>query len=311
MLFSIFLLKTVFTESEDCLDLINFALGIKLQTVQPPTIWNQLQVDCCTTSGITCDGNQRVTRILWSSLYFDGIINGSAMPTNLVEMRLNDNRLTGTIPENMPTGLRVLDLQRNKLTGRIPVLPSNLNTLDVAECNLSGELPPFPDTLSLFYLSFPGDVGMRFTGTLRLNRPSQIFIYNNWITDIVIQDTSAIHPAYCDISNNPLLGNPNIARLTMCTQTGLYNATSLPKTVTIIQKMETFMLNIYDISTSRLPTNTHMMLETTSTNIGITSTSPLPTSTHKMLQKTSTNIGMKTPTSTILGANLEIGRAHV
>ena len=70
-----------------------------------------------------------------------------------------------------------------------------------------------------------------FTGSLRLNQPIQLYINDNWITDVVIQDNSTL-TSYCDLSNNPLLGNPNIAELTGCTKSGLYSAEMLPNTKT-------------------------------------------------------------------------------
>ena len=91
---------------------------------------------------------------------------------------------------------------------------------------MSGDLPSFPSTLRHLSLGYPGQPGNHFTGTLRLNRPIELWINDNWITDVVIQDGSVLATSgyYCDLSNNPLLGNPNILGLTRCFKNGLYSA---------------------------------------------------------------------------------------
>ena len=45
-----------------------------------------------------------------------------------------------------------------------------------------------------------------------------------------LQDTSLLVTGECDLSNNPLLGNPNIDGLPTCTTTGIYSAGLLPVT---------------------------------------------------------------------------------
>ena len=64
-----------------------------------------------------------------------------------------------------------------------------------------------------------------------MNRPTDFYVNDNFIADIFIKDTSLL--TTCDISRTPLLGNLNIVNLTMCTQTGLYSASSLPKTISL------------------------------------------------------------------------------
>ena len=120
-------------------------------------------------------------------------------------------------------------LAHNKLTGNLPtVYPTGFRSIHVDDNLLGGDLPIFPSTIAVLYLGWLG-IGNRFTGTLRLTRPVVVGIDTNWITDIVIADTSAI--TSCILSNNPLLGNSNIALLTMCTKNGLYSPSLLGKTV--------------------------------------------------------------------------------
>ena len=151
------------------------------------------------------------------------------LPSGLTDLYLDQNQLTGIIPINLPMNLQRVRLWSNRLTGGIPlVLPNNLISFWIDGNFLSGDLPLFPASLSFIGLGYPDETQNQFSGILRLNRPIELYINDNWITDVVIQDSSAL--AYCDLSNTPLLGNPNIANLTMCTKIGLYNASLLPNT---------------------------------------------------------------------------------
>ena len=57
-------------------------------------------------------------------------------------------------------------------------------------------------------------------------RRAQMEKWRKWLLNSSALATSG----NCDLSNNPLLGNPNIAGLTMCTKNGLYSAALLPIT---------------------------------------------------------------------------------
>ena len=240
---------TIYAYSTDCPNLVNLARGLGVQSVNP-TLWTELQGDCCSATGVVCF-NQLVISISWSNMGLRGTINGTAIPSGLTFIDLYRNKLSGRLPLSFPAGLTDLYVHYNNLNGSIPVLPNPLNYLYLhfnllsgviptipnglkelfVEGNaLYGDLPIFPNTLQYFYLGFPGQPGNHFSGTLRLNRPIHLYINDNWITDIIIQDGSQINPSFCDLSNNPLLGNPNIAGLTMCTKIGLYSASLLPVT---------------------------------------------------------------------------------
>ena len=228
------LLIKVFAFSVDCPNLRNLASGLGMQSGNP-TIWTQLQGDCCTADGVVCV-SQGVTEISWVNIILYGMINGTAIPNGITRLILWDNQLTGSIPSIFPGGLKILDLNYNRLTGSIPsTLPSGLTHFYLDGNQLSGDLPIFPISLQLLYLGYPGNPGNYFTGTLRLNQPNEVYINFNWITDVIIQDRSQINPSQCDLSNNPLLGNPNIALLTMCAKNGLYSASLLPNTLTTIK----------------------------------------------------------------------------
>ena len=261
-------LKVIYAISVDCPNVIQFAYNLGLQTASP-TIWSLIQVDCCSFPGVKCDGNQRVYQINFFQLGLNGTINGTAIPSTVTYLSLSNNylltgsipltlpaglthflayrnRLNGTIPKVLPNGLIVLNVHINKLIGNIPLqLPAGLKTLELYNNQLSGDLPQFPSTLENIRLGVSGYPGNCFSGTLNLNRPILLSINYNWITDVVIQDSSVLETGsvLCDLSNNPLLGNPNVARLTNCTKNGLYSADLLPKTHSTLSFPQTLMLN--------------------------------------------------------------------
>ena len=177
-----------------------------------------------------------MTEITWYNKRLNGTINGTAIPSNVVYLSLSYNFVAGRIPNSLPTGLRHLYLHSNLITGSIPnALPSGLLHLWIYGNQMSGDLPFFPSTLQYLYLGYPGYPGNHFTGSLKIYQPIQLNIIDNWITDVVINNSSVLATGgfLCDLSNNPLLGNPNIAGLLMCTKNGLYSAGFLPETRTM------------------------------------------------------------------------------
>ena len=257
--------------SVDCPDIINLAKGLYINLRQP-SIWSALQIDCCATSGITCDGNQRVSQINWSNMALYGTINGTALPSELIRLYLYTDYLSGTLPksfpsklevlhlahnpllsgsipslpsgltylnifdcrltENIPTlpsGLLYLDLSHNKLSGSIPAIPNGLKYLHLHDNQLSGDVPPMPPSVNDVCFGYPGEPGNHFTGSLVLYQTTHVLINYNWITDLIIQDAGLL--VACQVSDNPLLGNPHLVNLTICIQNNLFNASLLPMTI--------------------------------------------------------------------------------
>ena len=221
--------STIYAVSSDCPNMVELARGFGMQTTRP-AIWTALQGDCCIASGVTCDVSQRVTQISWFNIGLNGTINGTAIPSSVTLLHLYNNAaITGSIPSSLPSGLVELSVRGNQM---------------------SGDLPSFPSTLQYLALGYPGSPQNHFTGSLRLNRPFELYINFNWITDVVVQDSSGL--SICNLSNNPLLGNPNIVGLTMCTQNGLYSASLLPNTklTTALAKTTTTTFGTFSYGTT-------------------------------------------------------------
>ena len=214
--------QTSLISSSDCLKMIQFALGLGMNTSQP-SIWSSLQGNCCLATGVSCT-NKRVTSVKWGDLQlYGGVIDGNSIPVGVQYLWLFQNLLVGNIPTNLPPGLISMNLGDNRLTGSIPNLPANLTELYLDGNRLTGDLPTFPLPIWIIYLGSPMNIGNRLSGTLSLYRPREVYITDNLITNVNIQDISLIDPSNCDLSSNPLLGNPNITGLSMCTQNKLFN----------------------------------------------------------------------------------------
>ena len=230
--------------SEDCPNVIQLALGLQMDVVQP-LLMSQLQTDCCNATGITCF-EQNVIIVVWSGYRLNGTINATAIPVTLVNFDLQRNLITGKVPsfqngirniflsDNLLNGtipaitssILYLDLSRNQLTGSIPELPNNLSNLYLFGNQLTGIIPPLPSTLNNLRLGHPSYLGNHLQGTIYLIQPVRLMINGNWITNVIVNDTSQL--SQCDLSQNPLLGIPSLDSLPMCLQNGLYSANTLP-----------------------------------------------------------------------------------
>ncbi|KAK3018150.1 hypothetical protein RJ639_003820, partial [Escallonia herrerae] len=133
--------------------------------------WDPTLVDPCTWFHVTCDSDNRVTRLdlgnaklsgnlvpelgklerlQYLELYMNSLVGSVPAELgglkSLVSLDLYHNNLTGTIPPSLSklSNLRFLRLNRNKLTGRIPrklTKLGNLKILDVSNNDLCGTIP--------------------------------------------------------------------------------------------------------------------------------------------------------------------------
>ena len=282
-----------FSLSVDCRDIVNFALGLNMDNVNP-TRFDQVKLNCCQTTGITCS-NQRVTFINWSSLNLNGKVNLTAITSKVTTIYLYSNRLTGFIGQ-LPSTLQLISLNNNYLTGILPILPEGLSTFDIFYNQMYGELISFPSTLTFFSASYndlngtipvlPGNMdtlaldytlvsghipylpmslitlslgSTGFTGTVRINVAKYIILAGNKITNVVIYDMSLISSSSaCDLSYNPLLNNPNIANLTKCQRDGL----TLPFIETTLVSLIPTVMPTLSTTTTLMPTS-HSLLDYT------------------------------------------------
>ena len=215
----------------DCQNVVNFAIGLGLDVSQP-TEMSKLRLNCCTAPSMDCIG-QAVTGINWGSMGLTGSMNGTAIPKSTRLLMLDFNSIVGKIPDFSTTGIQNLWLDHNFLSGELPeAYPVGFYEIHADDNYLTGDVPLFPSTLVTCYLGWSAG-GNKLTGTLIIGTPLNVGITSNWIADIIIGDTSQI--IRCDLSRNPLLGNPRLTSLTMCSKSGLYSplrtlSTSLSKT---------------------------------------------------------------------------------
>ena len=146
-----FLITTLVFGSVDCPNLITFAQGLHMD-VQNPSIWSELQIDCCSATGVVCPST-RVTEISWASRNLNGTILGNLLPATLTAIDLSFNSLTGSIP-SLPPSLVYIRLFNNALSGSIPTIPSSCWLLALQSNSLTGSVPAYPLGLQLINLSF-------------------------------------------------------------------------------------------------------------------------------------------------------------
>ena len=150
-------------------------------------------------------------------------------PKSLKQIFLTHNLLNGSFP-TLPVDAKDVRSGFNYFTGSFPSpFPTVLAEMYLHENLFSGDLPTFPNSLKYVYLNTVNAVKInRFTGSMVLSSPGYFRIPHTFITDLIVWDPN--HIENCDISDTPLYGNPHIRNLTICAQTGLYNASSLPQT---------------------------------------------------------------------------------
>eukprot|EP00835_Amoeboradix_gromovi_P000849 NODE_32_length_32166_cov_0.707737.p2 type:complete len:406 gc:universal NODE_32_length_32166_cov_0.707737:12297-13514(+) len=182
-------------------------------------------------------------------------VTPSDLPLSLQHLDLSDNMINGSIPTVLPTGLLSLLLNKNKLSGSLPSsIPSGLVSLDFSNNNLSG---PVPDLSSIEYIYLNKDVPPynQFTGGISVLKPKELYVPNNLITNILINDTQQL--IICNISNNPLLAHINDTSLSSCIKDGLYNQSTAPPLIGTLDLSTTsdYKESLQSVSTSILTTS--------------------------------------------------------
>ncbi|OIW04161.1 hypothetical protein TanjilG_00721 [Lupinus angustifolius] len=109
--------------------------------------WDPTLVSPCTWFHVTCNSDNRVTRLELYENNIEGVIPPElGNLTNLVSLGLYNNNISGTIPPSLGNlkSLVFLRLNNNRLTGPIPkelVNLRNLKVLDISNNNLCGTIP--------------------------------------------------------------------------------------------------------------------------------------------------------------------------
>ncbi|CAL4964138.1 unnamed protein product [Urochloa decumbens] len=85
--------------------------------------WDPTLVNPCTWFHVTCNRDNRVTRVdLGNSNLSGSLVPELGHLEHLQYLRLNDNRLTGPVPRELTkiSSLKVIDVSNNDLCGTIP-----------------------------------------------------------------------------------------------------------------------------------------------------------------------------------------------
>ena len=204
----IFFKFAVYSVCNDNDSILIFATSLQLD-IRQPAIMTQLRNDCCTATGVSCNGNGFVDSIYWNSRGLTGTVNVTALPPSVTILWIQYNYLTGILPNLHGTNVIDFRADSNYLSGSVSLMPPTLKYLVLGwygNCMGAGQQT-------------------HGYGKLFLYQPIEIHIVGNFITDVIIANTSNL--ITCDLSNTPLLGNPNVVNLTMCAKNNLYSTNLL------------------------------------------------------------------------------------
>lgn len=156
--------------------------------------------DCCHWEGIGCDNNDRVSSLLLPFKQLRGFIHPSiANLTNLIQLNLSNNFISGPLPHSFFTSLnqlQIIDLSSNHLSGELSVnggLPITVKTLDISNNHFNGtvqssflskalELESFNVSNNIFAGSIPSSICTYSPSLLRLD-----FSYNDFHGEIPLE----------------------------------------------------------------------------------------------------------------------------
>ncbi|XP_057524764.1 probable LRR receptor-like serine/threonine-protein kinase At1g12460 [Amaranthus tricolor] len=128
--------------------LLQFKSNVSNDPLNVLSSWVVSSDPCQNFTGITCDSNQNVARIVLWNTSLSGVLSPvlSGLPS-LRSITLFGNRFTGNIPEEYGKikTLWKLNLSSNAISGSIPDFLGqleNLRFLDLSKNDFSGEIPP-------------------------------------------------------------------------------------------------------------------------------------------------------------------------
>jgi Leucine-rich repeat (LRR) protein len=139
------------------IDMSYNSLNIKISAEwKPPFRLSRGMFTCCQIGPLFPSWLQWQVDIVYLDISSTGIADTlpqwfSNTFSNLRELDLSNNQLSGSLPRNMDImSLHYLDLSFNRLTGQIPPLPKNLTYLNISMNSFSGHLPTKLPNLYVF-----------------------------------------------------------------------------------------------------------------------------------------------------------------
>ncbi|CAN6327802.1 unnamed protein product [Urochloa humidicola] len=109
--------------------------------------WDPTLVNPCTWFYVTCDGDNRVTRLDLGNLKLSGPLAAKLGQLERLQfLEVYDNNIQGRIPPELGglTNLVGLDLRNNRISGPIPLALGKINSLkflDLSNNDLCGTIP--------------------------------------------------------------------------------------------------------------------------------------------------------------------------
>ncbi|KAJ3250703.1 hypothetical protein HDU77_006431 [Chytriomyces hyalinus] len=172
--------------------------------------------DCCTITGITCQGG-RIVEMNLASTGLKGTLPDFSKLTELVNLRLQANSLTGTIPSTVGamTKLTIIDIGLNGLTGEIPSSISQMSALQemyIGYNKLTGEIPSSVSSMAS-HLRVINMSNNKLTGPLptsygALTLLTELELQNNMLTGTIPSEYGSFtRMADFQLSNNDLTGS--------------------------------------------------------------------------------------------------------
>ena len=219
----------------DCADVVNLAIGMGMNS---SFMMTQLRGNCCSVTGITCL-NTRVTMINWPIYSLKGSINWTAIPSELVELNVQQNMLTGGVDMSntkiqtftcgwgcqlsgnlvWSTSTVFVDLSANSLNG-LDAFPQTLQKIYLYNNKLNGTIPALPNGFLIAGL----DSNM-LTGSIPLFPPNgqQFSYHNNFLSGIIPSIPSSVTAVRleCNGFNDKV---PNLQNALIITDFGLETA---------------------------------------------------------------------------------------